>query len=432
MIYGNRVITMVQNALNLVDDRLVNHGVRVAAILKDMLEAVGIQNKDLKKNLCILAMFHDVGAYQTEEIDRLIQFETKTIYQHSIYGYLFLKEFTPLGELAEVVLYHHLDCDETCVWSEEIRYYAQMLHVADRIDLWHQGNPESSEQDLITYLTERVGFKFSREAVDAFLKANESFATFQKIGNPVQPEEIVDFRLLAEEEVEAYLWLVVNVMDFRSPVTVNHTVSVMDIGGQLAERMKLSPEEQQQVRYGALLHDLGKIGIPISILEKPARLTGEEMHIMRGHVALTGQIIRGCVNEKVERIALRHHEKLNSSGYPLGLSGDELTLPERILAVADIASALCMSRSYKKAFSKEHVFSILRNMCDNGEIDSSVEHVLEDGYDEITDHAGRACLPIREVYRRMGEEYRILLEKFKKTDENKRKDKKVADYGFVV
>lgn len=89
---------MVRRALNLVDSRLVDHGVQVAAIMKDMLEAGGVQDEELKKNLCVISLLHDVGAYRMKEIDQLVQIETNNIWEHSISGYLFLKEFAPFGE----------------------------------------------------------------------------------------------------------------------------------------------------------------------------------------------------------------------------------------------------------------------------------------------------------------------------------------------
>ena len=75
------------------------------------------------------------------------------------------------------------------------------------------------------------------------------------------------------------------------------------------------------------MHDLGKIATPLSILEKPGRLTDEEMEIMRQHVILSGKIIEGCVDDEIVKIAVRHHEKLNGKGYPLGIGEESLTVP---------------------------------------------------------------------------------------------------------
>ena len=186
----------------------------------------------------------------------------------------------------------------------------------------------------------------------------------------------------------------------------------MEIGFRLARKMELPEHVCQQIYYGAMLHDLGKIGIPVSILEMPGRLSPEEMNIMRQHVVLSGQILDGCVDETIARIALRHHEKLDGAGYPLGLTGDELTSPERLLAVADIASALCMSRSYKEAYPKERCLAILWDMCQKGQIDKEIVSVLDSCFDEIMEQSNEACQPVRDAYDRISREYQSLLKKY--------------------
>lgn len=406
MIYSNQVLTMIYRALNLMDARLVNHGVQVAAVMKDMLAEDGLKDEKLGKELCVLALLHDVGAYRLEDIQSLVQVETKSVWEHSIFGYLFLKEFSPFGGLAGVVLYHHAEPDKKWKESEEILHYAQLMHVADRVEIWHRNYAGEKFEQLAAYLLEKGGTLFSKEAVECFLRANEKFGTYQKLNRQPGPEEIVDFASMRIEEATAYLWLMIHAIDFRSRFTVTHTVGVVETACRLAEKMGLSEKEREQIYYGALLHDIGKIGTPVSILEKDGKLTEEEMSVMREHVILSEAIIKDCVEEPVARIALRHHEKLDGSGYPLGLTAKDLTLPERIMAVADIVSALSMSRSYKEAFPKETVFSILRSLTEKGQIDGSVVETVEKWYDDIINEAEEICIPLRKVHERISEEYK--------------------------
>lgn len=413
MIYNNQVITMVCRALNLVDSRLIGHGVRVAAIMKDMLETEAVWDEELKDNLCMLSLLHDIGAYRLKEINQLIHFETMNIWEHSIYGYLFLKEFAPFGELAKVVLYHHADYDKNWGESAEILKYAQFLHVADRVEVWHRGNKGKKEEELLSYLKKKSGTVFSKEAVDCFIQANKQFETLKKLDSPVSIEEIVNCDAIGNDKADTYLWLIVHSIDFRSRFTVTHTVGVTEIGYQLAKKMGVSSEKQKQVYYGGMLHDLGKIGTPVAILEKPGKLTDNEMGVMKDHVTLSASIIENCVDKTVAKIALSHHEKLDGSGYPRGISGEELTLEDRILTIADIVSALSMSRSYKAAFPKEKVFLILDNMKVKGQIDGRVLEAMKDGYDDIIKKAEAACAPVRKIHKNLAEEYKMLLYKFK-------------------
>lgn len=408
VVHSDRIMTVVSRALNLVDGRLVDHGLKVAMVLGNMLDVEGCRDRQLRKTLGILALLHDVGAYRTEEIDDMVRFETARVWEHSIYGYLFLREFTPLEEWARVVLYHHADERELLQEPEAIRRYSQMLHIADRAVVWHD-EVKRSPEELREHLERKRGNGMNPQLIDLFWKADERFHVMEALDAPVDAASVLDCSAISGEEAKAYLRMVVHAIDFRSHVTVTHTMSVMEIALRLSRIMGMPKATQEQIYYGGLLHDLGKIGTPVSILEKPGRLTDEEMTVMREHVVLSGQIIDGCVDETVARIALRHHEKLDGSGYPLGLSAEDLTPPERLMAVADIVSALCMSRSYKDAFPKERCLEILGEMRDRGQLDGRIVDVMTQHFDGIMAEVEDACRPLTEAYGRLVEEYRSLL-----------------------
>ncbi|MEI3229848.1 MAG: HD domain-containing protein [Gordonibacter pamelaeae] len=125
---------MIQRALNCVDSRLVDHGLRVGAIMDAMLEAAGWEPAR-RRDACLMALMHDIGAYRTEEIDRLVEFESCDVWEHSFYGYLFFKELSPLAGYAEVVLYHHMPDRLFTDQDPAVRFLAQVLQVADRVDM---------------------------------------------------------------------------------------------------------------------------------------------------------------------------------------------------------------------------------------------------------------------------------------------------------
>ncbi len=407
-ICSGNVMTVVSRSLNLIDKRLVDHGVRVMLVLNDMLQAEGCRDREVRKTLQILALLHDVGAYRTEEIGNMLRFETGNVWAHSIYGYLFLREFTPLGELAKAVLYHHADCDDTLGERADVRRFSQLIHTADRAVVWHDELHRPAEE-LERHLLKKQGTQFSPESVELFLDASRRLGTMEKLERAVALKDEMDFDAISGEEAAAYLTMVVHAIDFRSRVTATHTVGVKEISVRLGRKLGLPEQTLEQLRRGALLHDLGKIGTPLSILEKPGRLTGEEMAVMRDHVVLSGEVIEGVVDETVARIALRHHEKLDGSGYPLGLTAAELTLPERVLAVADIVSALDMSRSYKDAYPKERCVRILEELRDRGKLDRAAVDAMTGSFDEIMGQANQACGRIRDVYERLSAEYGCLL-----------------------
>ena len=133
---------------------------------------------------------------------------------------------------------------------------------------------------------------------------------------------------------------------------------------------------------------------------------------MKTHILLTGNIIRGHVNDNVYKIAMRHHEKINGKGYPYGIENEEMTLAEKIVAVADIYSALSGKRSYKDKFDKDKIISIMEQMAEQSQNDSQVIRVLVDNYDEISNYVEQECTEILNNYARLKERYQKLHETF--------------------
>lgn len=146
--------------------------------------------------------------------------------------------------------------------------------------------------------------------------------------------------------------------EFRDDDTGQHTHRVGTMSARLAEALGLGPQEVELIRRAAPLHDVGKIGIPDSILLKPGRLTPEEMDVMRTHTTIGAQLLssgRSRLMAAAEEIALTHHEKWDGSGYPRGLRGEEIPLMGRIVAVADFHDALASDRPYRKAWTGEKI-----------------------------------------------------------------------------
>ena len=140
--------------------------------------------------------------------------------------------------------------------------------------------------------------------------------------------------------------------EYRDDDTGRHTLRVGDLSARLAATLGLPATEVRLIKRAATLHDVGKIGIPDALLLKPARLTDEEMEIMRTHTAIGARILGGSAApllQLAEVIALSHHERWDGTGYPLQLRGEAIPLPGRIVAVADTFDALTNDRPYRRA-----------------------------------------------------------------------------------
>lgn len=306
---------MIQRALNCVDSRLVDHGLRVGAIMDAMLEAAGWEPAR-RRDACLMALMHDIGAYRTEEIDRLVEFESCDVWEHSFYGYLFFKELSPLAGYAEVVLYHHMPDRLFTDQDPAVRFLAQVLQVADRVDMLLLERPWSNAEEVAHALGSAPAGQFSFEATALFQEAERRAGLLGQLRSGFDAGDALRKVSAAADSdaAAAFLDMLVHVIDFRSRHTVTHTVTTAWTAYEIARRLMADEAERGRVYCAALLHDVGKIGIPLGILEKPGRLDAREMAVMRTHVTLTESILAGCVPNDIAAAAARHHEKLDGSG----------------------------------------------------------------------------------------------------------------------
>ena len=173
--------------------------------------------------------------------------------------------------------------------------------------------------------------------------------------------------------------------EYRDPETANHLVRMSHYSRIIAQELGLSIETQNLIFEASPMHDIGKIGIPDSILLKPGPLTDEERQIMQAHTQIGQKILADSSSDLMQMcstIAGSHHEKYDGSGYPLGLQGQEIPLAGRIVALADVFDALASKRVYKEAWSMQRVFDFI-NYESGKHFDPVVVEAFFRGIDEI-------------------------------------------------
>ncbi len=420
-ITGKEVATMLHRSLNLLDYRLIDHGDRVAYLTLKILKAQGESNEEYLSDVYFLCLLHDLGAFKTENTDSLASaenlnsFELINMLPHSVYGCLFLKRFSPLAYLADAVLHHHIPYERLVNADCEHKKLAESLFIADRIDiaLMNSGG-------LNTEIFEKMrGKLLSPTYFDTFIELEASDKLTEKLLSGEYLEELKSFYssvTLSEQKALRFLETLVYIMDFRSPYTVAHTINTVGISTALAEILGVSGEELEKIRVGSLLHDLGKIATSIMVLEKTEKLDDYEFNIMRDHVVVTEYILKDCVSTEIMQIAVRHHEKLDGSGYPHHLTADSLSQNERIIAVADILSALAGKRSYKDSFPEEKIRAILQSSADSGKLCPIVTATALDNYTEIMNKSSACYEKALLEYNNLNEEYRLATDKARKAN----------------
>ena len=152
------------------------------------------------------------------------------------------------------------------------------------------------------------------------------------------------------ESLEATVAAIAATVEMRDPYTAGHERRVADIATAIAREMQLPSERIEGIHFGALIHDLGKIKVPAELLSKPTRLTKAEFELVKEHAQAGYDILKGIrFPWPVAELALQHHERMDGTGYPNGLRGDEMLVESRILAVADVVEAMASHRPYRPA-----------------------------------------------------------------------------------
>ena len=160
--------------------------------------------------------------------------------------------------------------------------------------------------------------------------------------------------------MEAIVQVMESTIGARDPYTVGHQRRVTQIACAIGAEMGLSSEQLRELRVASSLHDLGKVAVPLDILSKPGKLTDLEFSLIKTHPQVAYDILKPLkLPEQISQIILQHHERLDGSGYPLGLKGKDLLLEARILGVADVVEAMCSHRPYRPALGLDQALEEL-------------------------------------------------------------------------
>lgn len=180
-------------------------------------------------------------------------------------------------------------------------------------------------------------------------------------------------------------------VDAKDSYTNGHSQRVAMYAKELSERMGKTKEFQKEIYYMGLLHDIGKIGIPDSIINKPGRLTTEEFAVIKSHPVIGADVLlRITAMPDLYVGAMWHHERYDGRGYPDGLSGDDIPIYARIIAVADTYDAMTSRRSYRSAMSQEKVRSELVN-ARGTQLDPVITNIMLKMMDEDVNYEMRDC-----------------------------------------
>jgi putative nucleotidyltransferase with HDIG domain len=261
------------------------------------------------------------------------------------------------------------DSMESTQWGEgeEISLLPRIIKIAQTLDIATERYGSATAIDLVS---RRYGKWFGK----GFTTASDLLLDQRELWNDLQSPEILSHVIeLAphhdHNRLAPNIFLVDNiclafaeVVDAKSPFTFTHSTGVARTAISIAKVMALNPHDTKLLERAALLHDIGKLGVPNVILEKAGKLTSWEWHYIYKHPRYTRDILDKIPGfDEIAEVADAHHEKLDGSGYPQGLRGSDLSLLARILTVADIFDALSSSRPYRQRLACEEVLALMQD-----------------------------------------------------------------------
>lgn len=383
----------LSRASDMVSPVLNNHQRQVAYITYNLGEELGLSDKKLRE-VSVAAILHDIGGLNLQERISVLRFEAINPHQHARIGWQLLKDYREFTDIAWMIKFHHVDWNDgegLRFQGEAVMTESHLIHMADRIATQIVKGEKIIHQ--VDRIYERIfaaaGRKFNPEYVKAFerLKEKEYFwYDLESIAKGRHYYKKINFKdqQLNIDELIGITKLYARVIDFRSNFTAVHSEGVSAVAKRLAQLLKCDELFCKKIQAAGYVHDIGKLTVPTEILEKPAALTKEEFNVIKEHTYHTYVLLNQVAGlTEINDFASMHHERLDGSGYPFKLTGERLSLGSRIMAVADIFTALSENRPYRKGMDKEGTIGILQNMASENKIDKNIVELLITHYNDV-------------------------------------------------
>lgn len=402
-------LNCLSDILDWISPVLNDHHKQVALIslrIADTLELPVVEQNEI---VCA-GILHDVGAISLAERMETMKFEYSNGQAHAEMGYQLINIFEPMRHAAELIRFHHTP------WAGgqgrfcngwQVPLGSRILVLADHIALLLRrergilGQTEAIKAKII----ETGDTLFEPRLVEAFLELADKEYFWLDLVSPLiskQLEQSVRLETIHmnQRELLSFSSLIRRMIDFRSPFTATHSSGVSATAEYLGMLAGLNEYECFELKVAGFLHDLGKLAIPAEILEKPGKLTDDEFNLMRGHTFYTYRALEPIEDlSAINKYGSYHHERLDGTGYPFRLKRKDLPLGSRLLAVADVFTALTEDRPYRKGMTNEQTIIVLDKMGINNKLDPEIIELVKANHEAINQARITAQEASRNEYR---------------------------------
>lgn len=385
------MISALSKAMDCISPAVGNHHARVGYIAGRLGKALAL-DAPTQRDLLIAGLLHDAGALSLGSRLDALQFETDGV-EHSIIGYRLLRSQPRLQRVALLVKDHHTPYAAIRRNGEKVEPLANLINLADRVDvLVRRDLPlEAQLPGICNKLRSTGSVLFNPLYVEAFLDLSRDAEFVEQAASPLDhitplAHTYLEGDALEMDELVEFSMLFSQIIDFRSRFTATHSQGVAAISERLAVILGFDEEEATSMHVAGNLHDLGKLAVPVELLDKAGPLTKAEFERIKQHAVYSAEIL--CKIEGLGHIcewAAHHHERIDGTGYPYRRGKNELSLGARIIAVADVFTAITEDRPYRAGMDRKQAMEVMRNSVKGGALDSYVVSELLANYDAFNE-----------------------------------------------
>ncbi|NOZ79905.1 MAG: HD domain-containing protein [Acidobacteria bacterium] len=389
----SNLLLSLSDAIDIASPQIASHQMRTAFLSWKIASAAGLPEGQIEK-IYLAALLHDIGALSLEDKIQLhAGFEVTDVDTHCVLGEALFDLSHLLKPAAGIVRYHHKPWE---AWHESIDspgvVESQIVYLADTIErsivrdtyILHQTD------ELESKIASLSGSEIHPDVVGTFFQVSHQEDLWLDLVSPRLYSLLLHhgpFRgvKIDQDDILSMASTFRHIIDFKSRFTATHSTGVAESAAMLSRFFGFTESETTRMTIAGYFHDLGKLAVPNSILEKAGKLTKEEFEIIKQHTYYTYTVLStiGGLSVIAEWAAF-HHEKLDGSGYPFHVGADRIDVGARIMAVADIFTALCEDRPYRKGMGKRQIKDILVSQASKGLLDERIVRILLENLEEIT------------------------------------------------
>jgi HD-GYP domain-containing protein (c-di-GMP phosphodiesterase class II) len=362
-----------------------NHSRRVAYIALRIANVLRLSD-DEKSDLVMYSVMHDNGLAEEVIVTSMKLSEMKRIERmeglkaHCDFGQKNIFHYPKRSQAKDIIKYHHENYNGSGFFGlkgDEIPLLAQIVAFGDFLDNFYHFKHERKAL-IRDYVIKQRGVRFSPEIADIFLSLaeevrfwldlNDEFI-FTAISELIPPNEME----VSWEEIFEITKVFSSIVDSKSRFTGRHTSGLIEKAGFAADFFGFEADKKTQFKIAASLHDLGKLAISRSILEKPAPMSFEEREQMRTHTYYTKIALKQIpIFHEIREWAANHHERLDGKGYPERMPAEKIDFPARLMACLDIYQALSENRPYRNGMPFEQSYSIMKKLAQENAIEKDI------------------------------------------------------------